>query len=46
MLNHVSRFMPYALRHNPSEFGLEIDGEGYVRTDELLAAQKAKEEEE
>lgn len=35
--NHVSRFMSYALRHNPSEFELEMDGEGYVNTEALLA---------
>ena len=35
---NVSRRMTYILRHNPAEFGIVLDANGYCTTDELLQA--------
>lgn len=37
-LAQLSRTISYALRHNPAEFGLTLDVEGWVSIDDLLAA--------
>jgi putative RNA 2'-phosphotransferase len=34
----LSKTISYALRHNPDEFGLRLDAEGWVTVDDLLAA--------
>ena len=34
----ASKTISYALRHNPTEFGLTLDTEGWVDCDELIAA--------
>lgn len=34
----LSKEVSYALRHNPKQYGLEIDDEGYVEIDKLLVA--------
>ena len=34
----ASKTISYALRHNPTEFGLTLDTEGWVDYDELIAA--------
>lgn len=36
-LEKKSRFMSYILRHEPESIGLELDAEGWVDIDELLA---------
>lgn len=39
----LSKFMSYALRHNPGEFGLELDSLGFCKTEDLLSTiQKQK----
>ena len=38
----LSKFMSYALRHGPDEFGLKLDQHGFVSVDELLAAAAGK----
>src|SRR5690242_11033301 len=37
-LVQLSRTISYALRHNPAEFGLTLDAEGWVTVEDLLAA--------
>ncbi len=37
-LVQLSKTMSYALRHNPADFGLSLDGEGWVMVQDLLAA--------
>lgn len=37
-LKRLSRTLAYALRHNPAEFGLAPDADGWVAIDDLLAA--------
>lgn len=34
----LSKFMSYALRHNPGEFGLELDRLGFCKIEDLLSA--------
>lgn len=34
----LSKEIAYALRHNPGQYGLELDCEGFVQVDELLSA--------
>lgn len=34
----ASKTISYALRHNPAEFGLTLDSEGWVNCDEFIAA--------
>lgn len=34
----LSKTLSYALRHNPAEFGLQLDGEGWVPLSELILA--------
>lgn len=34
----ASKTISYALRHNPAEFGLTLDSEGWVDCDEFIAA--------
>jgi putative RNA 2'-phosphotransferase len=33
---NLSKTISYALRHNPSEFGLQLDGQGWTDIDELI----------
>lgn len=40
----LSKEISYALRHSPSEYGLELDDNGWVNLEELLIALKKKEE--
>lgn len=41
--DRLSKFMSYILRHNPSEFGLSLDSEGFVSFNDLIrAVQKEK----
>ena len=40
MLQQVSRILSYALRHHPEEFGIILDEEGWVLTNDLLNAIK------
>ena len=35
---HISKAISYALRHNPTEFGLTLDSEGWVEISMLLSA--------
>ncbi len=37
-LVQLSKTMAYALRHQPTQFGLTLDEEGWVEIDDLLAA--------
>src|SRR5579884_4432964 len=37
-LVQLSRTISYALRHNPTEFGLTLDAEGWVAVGDLLGA--------
>src|SRR5437867_4342801 len=37
-LIQISRTISYALRHAPAEFGLQLDAEGWVAVQDLLAA--------
>ncbi len=37
-LVQLSKTMAYALRHQPAQFGLTLDDEGWVAVDDLLAA--------
>lgn len=37
-LVQLSKTMAYALRHQPTQFGLTLDDEGWVTVDDLLAA--------
>jgi putative RNA 2'-phosphotransferase len=37
-LVQLSRTMSYALRHNPADFGLTLDAEGWVPVQDLLTA--------
>lgn len=37
-LVQLSRTISYALRHNPAEFGLTLDAEGWVAVEDLLGA--------
>lgn len=37
-LIQLSRTMSYALRHNPQQFGLTLDDEGWVQVEDLLQA--------
>lgn len=41
-LVQISKASSYALRHAPQKFGLELDEEGFVTIDELLAGLNAK----
>ena len=35
---NISKAVSYALRHNPSAFGLELDSEGWVSVGDLINA--------
>jgi putative RNA 2'-phosphotransferase len=37
-----SKLLAYVLRHHPEEFGVELDGAGWVAADDLLAALAAR----
>jgi putative RNA 2'-phosphotransferase len=39
---HLSKAVARALRHHPARYGLELDAEGWVPVDELLAALRRK----
>ncbi len=41
-LVQLSKTMAYALRHNPSSFGLHLDEEGWVTIEDLLTALRQK----
>ena len=36
----ISKYLSYHLRHHPEKIGLQVDPQGWVRVDELLAACK------
>lgn len=42
ILTHISKEVSYALRHAPEEFGLALDPEGWVSTEELVHAVNAR----
>lgn len=37
-LTRLSKWMSLVLRHDPAKFGVELDGAGWTRVDDLLAA--------
>jgi len=39
---HLSKTIAHALRHQPAQYGLDLDAEGWVPVDELLAALRRK----
>ena len=41
-LTRLSKTMAYALRYHPDDFGLTLDQEGWVSTDDLLAALRGR----
>ena len=40
-LKHISKFMSLVLRHRPEAIGLELDANGWARTQELLGKMQA-----
>jgi len=44
-LVQLSRTMSYALRHNPTDFGLTLDREGWVSVQSLLTALRSRQSE-
>lgn len=39
-LSSISKTISYALRHNPSKFGIELDSNGWVNIDVFISAMK------